>query len=142
MKSISKNFSLAGKEIFIGIDVHKKTYSIVARADKETIKRWTTAACPKSVTQQLLSYFGEGTIHTAYEAGFSGFVLHRELSQHGIDSIVVHVPSIEVSVSNRVKTDRRDAQKLAELLEAGRLRGVKVPSESQEAARMLSRGSS
>ena len=139
MKSFSKPPSLAGKDIFIGIDVHRKTYSIVARADKETLKRWTTAACPKGLTQQLLRYFGEEKIHTAYEAGFSAFVLHRELFRHGIDSIVVHVPSIEVSVNNRVKTDRRDAQKLAELLEAGRLRGVKVPSESRETARMLTR---
>ena len=131
--------SYTGKEVFIGIDVHKKSYSVVARCDKEVVKKWTTAASPKELSQQLVKYFSEATIHSVYEAGFSGFALHRELVRHGIDNIVVHAASIEVAANNRVKTDKRDAQKMAALLEAGRLKGNRVPSEQQEQHRMLTR---
>ncbi|MEO0804307.1 MAG: Glu/Leu/Phe/Val dehydrogenase dimerization domain-containing protein, partial [Cyanobacteria bacterium J06642_2] len=74
-----------------------------------------------------------------YEAGFSAFALHRQLVRYGIESIVVHVPSIEVAVNNRVKTDKRDASKLASLLEVGRLKGVQVSTEKEELNRMLTR---
>lgn len=139
MKKPTKHISYSGKDIFVGIDVHKKTYSVVARADSEVVKKWTTAASPQGLAEQLLKYFEGARIHTVYEAGFSAFVLHRELVKYGIDSIVVHVPSIEVAVNDRVKTDKRDAHKLASLLEAGRLKGVRILTEEEELHRMLSR---
>jgi transposase len=89
--------------------------------------------------QQLHKYFPGAEIHSAYEAGFSGFGLHRELHRQGIKSIVVHAAAIEVAANSRVKTDKRDVRKIAEQLEAGRLRGIRIPSEAQEAARLLSR---
>ena len=131
--------SYTGKEVFVGIDVHKKSYSVVARCDKEVVKKWTTAASPKELAQQLQKYFSGATIHSVYEAGFSGFALHRELVRHGIDNIVVHAASIEIAANDRVKTDKRDAQKMAALLEAGRLRGNRIPSEQEEQRRMLTR---
>lgn len=131
--------SYTGKEVFIGIDVHKKSYSVVARCDKEVVKKWTTAASPKELAQQLQKYFSGAVIHSVYEAGFSGFALHRELVKQGIKNIVVHAASIEVAVNDRVKTDKRDAQKMAALLEAGRLKGNRIPSESEEQRRMLTR---
>jgi transposase len=131
--------SYTGKEVFIGIDVHKKSYSVVARCDKEVVKKWTTAASPKELSQQLQKYFSGALVYSVYEAGFSGFALHRELVKHGINNIVVHAASIEVAVNDRVKTDKRDAQKMAALLEAGRLKGNHIPTESEEQRRMLTR---
>ena len=139
MKKAVKHISYSEKDVFVGIDVHKKTYSVVARADREVVKKWTTVASPQGLAEQLLKYFAGARIHTAYEAGFSAFVLHRELVKYGIDNIVVHVPSIEIAVNDRVKTDKRDAKKLAALLEAGRLKGNRVPTEEEELHRMLSR---
>ncbi len=52
---------------------------------------------------------------------------------------MVNPGSIEVAVHNRVKTDKRDALKLATLLEAGRLKGIRVPSRRQEQQRLLTR---
>ncbi len=66
-------------------------------------------------------------------------MLHRVLEQAGIDNIVVNPGSIEVAVNNRVKTDKRDARKIATLLEAGRLTGIRVPSPQQEQERLLTR---
>ena len=139
MKKETKTVSYVGKEVFIGIDVHKKTYAVVARVEGEVVKKWTTAASPQALVQQLLKYFAGGIIHSAYEAGFSGFVLHRELEQNGINNLVVNAAGIEVAVNDRVKTDKRDALKLSTLLEAKRLKGIRIPSEAEEAHRILSR---
>ena len=139
MKTTTPPKSYDGEEIYVGIDVHKKTYVIVVRVCQTVVKKWTTASDPKALAKQLLKFFNGGKIHTVYEAGFSGFGLHRELTRAGIDSIVVHPAAVEVAAHNRVKTDKRDAAKLAEQLEAGRLNGIRVPSEDQEHARLLSR---
>ncbi|NJK53214.1 MAG: IS110 family transposase [Leptolyngbyaceae cyanobacterium SU_3_3] len=139
MKQDTKARSYVGKQVFIGIDVHKKTYTVVARVEEEVVKKWTTTASPQSLSQQLLKYFAGATIYSAYEAGFSGFVLHRELEAHGIENIVVNAAGIEVAVNDRVKTDKRDALKLATLLEAKRLKRIRIPSEEEEAHRLLSR---
>ncbi|MEB3210944.1 MAG: IS110 family transposase [Leptolyngbyaceae bacterium] len=139
MKNTTPTQSYDGEHIYVGIDVHKKTYVVVARIGQTIVKKWSTAAKAVDLATQLLKYFKGGNIHTVYEAGFSGFVLHRELSRHGIDSIVVHAAAVEVAVHNRVKTDKRDADKLSSQLEAGRLRGIRVPTPVQEHRRMLSR---
>jgi transposase len=139
MKKDAKAISYVGKEVFIGIDVHKKTYAVVARVEGEVVKKWTTAASPQTLSLQLIKYFDGATIYTAYEAGFSGFVLHRELKKHGIQNLVVNAAGVEVSVNDRVKTDKRDALKLSTLLEARRLKGIRIPSEVEEAHRLLSR---
>lgn len=131
--------SYIGKDVFVGIDVHKKTYTVVARVDREVVKKWTTVASPKGLTQQLLKYFFGANIYTAYEAGFSGFVLHREFEKNEIHNLVVHAAGIEVAANNRVKTDKRDAHKLSVLLEAKRLKGIRIPSEVEENCRQLTR---
>lgn len=66
-------------------------------------------------------------------------MLHRELSKVGIENLVVNPSSVEAAVHNRVKTDKRDALKLAGLREAGRLKGVRIPSEKEERRRLLTR---
>ena len=73
--------------------------------------------------------FGGASTRAPYEAGYSGFWLHRRLTAAGIDCIVVHAASIEVSARDTVKTDKRDSLKIAQQLAAGRLRGVRVPTE-------------
>ncbi|MGJ3246848.1 MAG: IS110 family transposase [Elainellaceae cyanobacterium] len=139
MKFTAHPRSYVGEVVFVGIDVHKHTYSVVARVQGREVKRWTTSARPEQLAQQLVKFFAGAEIRSAYEAGFSGFVLHRALQRVGIKNIVVHAAAIEVALHNRVKTDKRDARKLAEHLEAGRLRGIRVPSVDQEEARLLSR---
>ena len=139
MKSAAPQRSYAGETVYVGIDVHKRTYTVVARVCQEEVKRWTTLAEPESLATQLGKYFPEAEIKTAYEAGFSGFVLHRALEQQGITSMVVHAAAIEISAHNRVKTDKRDATKIAQQLEAGRLKAIRIPSMAQESRRLLTR---
>ena len=139
MNSSSRKPSYTGKNVFIGIDVHKRTYSVVSVVEGIVVKKWQTSAVPDQLARQLKSYFPEAKLYSAYEAGFSGFVLHRVLEIAGIENLVVNAASVETTVHNRVKTDKRDALKLASLLEAARLKGIRVPSQKQEAQRLLTR---
>ena len=106
-------------DVYVGIDVHHRTYSVHAQVGQTCLKRWTTTASPTALAAQLLKYFRGARIHSVYEAGFSGFVLHRELVAHRINNIVVHPAAVEVAAHDRVKTDKRDAKKLATQLAAG-----------------------
>ncbi len=100
MKNSSGKLSYVGKKVFVGIDVHKRTYSVVTVVEGVIVKKWTTAAIPAKFAEQLVRYFPGASIQTAYESGFSGFVLHRVLEQAGIHNIVVNPGSIEVAVHN------------------------------------------
>src|SRR6185312_10917405 len=113
--------------IFVGIDVHKKTYSCVNICEGQVVKRDTMPGKPETLMNYLKNSFSNAAqINTAYEAGFSGFHLHRYLLAHGINNIVVNPSSIEIASRDKVKTDKRDALKIATQLSTGRLRCVFV----------------
>lgn len=127
-----------GKTLFVGIDVHKKTYSVTVVCDKQMIKRDTLKADPQILISYLKKRFDSGKIQSAYEAGFCGFHLHRELVKAGIDNIVVHAAGIEVS-NSRVKTDKRDSLKIAMHLSEKKLKGIYVPTIEKEEDRLVTR---
>ena len=129
----------SGKKVYIGIDVHKKTYAVSVISDREIVKRDKVTAEPEGLVQYIRKYFSGAEVYTAYEAGFTGFYLHRYLEKNGIRSIVVHPASIEISARDRVKTDKRDSLKIAKQLADGRLRGIHVPSEERENFRTMTR---
>jgi len=131
-------YDYTGKTIFVGMDVHKKTYSVTAICDGIVIKRDTLKATPHILITYLKKRFGSGTIKTAYEAGFCGFHLHRALESAGIENLVVHAAGIEVS-NSRVKTDKRDSLKIAAHLAEGKLRNVLIPTAEQEDLRTVTR---
>lgn len=128
-----------GKTIFLGMDVHKLSYSVTAVCEGEIIKRDRLAADPVGLVNYCKRFFPNGHIKSAYEAGFCGFSLHRFLLENSIESIVVDPASIEVQSNDRVKTDKRDSLKIAVQLSQKRLVGIYVPSEKQEALRSVSR---
>jgi transposase len=132
-------YDYTGKIVYVGMDVHKKTYSCACICNNEVVKRDSMPAKPEVIVNYLKNTFSGATIHTAYEAGFSGFHLHRYLVTQGINNIVVHPGSIEVASRDRVKTDKRDALKIATQLAAGRLRGIFIPSQEQEEKRSVTR---
>jgi len=131
-----KNYT--GKTIFVGMDVHKKTYSVTAICEGIIIKRDTLKAEPRALISYLKKQFGSGKIKTAYEAGFCGFHLHRALETAGIENIVAHAAGIETS-NSRVKTDKRDSLKIAQHLYEGKLRNVHIPTPEREDFRTVTR---
>jgi transposase len=134
------NYNYTGKIVYVGIDVHKKTFACVSICEDQIMKRDSMPAKPGTLLNYLKNAFSSALqINTAYEAGFSGFYLHRYLISQGINNIVVHPGSIEVASRDRVKTDKRDALKIAKQLSVGRLRGIFIPSQEREEKRSVTR---
>ena len=135
---MDKNISYAGKQVNIGIDVHKSKYAVAVECEGVKAFQGVLPATPQNLIHFIQSRFKGAQVQTVYEAGFSGFALHRALEESGMRNIVVNPASIEISQS-KVKTDKLDALKLAEQLSKGMLRGIKIPSPEEESARLLSR---
>jgi transposase len=126
---------------YVGLDVHKASISVaVAGPYGEPEDHGAIANDPDSV-RRLLRRLGDDDrrLAVAYEAGPTGYALHRQVRAMGIDCIVVAPSLIPVRPGERVKTDRRDAAKLARLLRSGDLVSVWVPDEAGEALRDLVR---
>jgi transposase len=129
----------------VGLDAHKRTIQVARLAGRgPQAERWqvdNTAQAIKRLARKLRREAGRGEIRCCYEAGPLGFTLQRELEESG-EGIVCEViaPSlIPVKPGQRVKTDRRDALKLATMLRAGALTEVRPPSRAEEAVRDLCR---
>lgn len=120
-----------GQDVYVGIDVHKKSYAVYCICNRQKVKSWSMKAIPLQLIEQLKRYFPDSKIHTVYEAGFSGYALHRLLEDAGIKNIVINPGSVETASRDRVKTDKRDAKKLAEQLSDNRLSSVYIPSEEE-----------
>jgi transposase len=88
---------------------------------------------------KLLERFKDCQLKVAYEAGPCGFSLYDILAENGIDAIVVPPSLIPIESGNRVKTDKRDSRKLAQLLESNMLKKVFVLTEEERMHRDLLR---
>lgn len=128
-----------GKDVYVGIDVHKKSYTVYCICNREKVKSWSMESTPTKLIEQLGHYFSGARLYTAYEAGFSGYALHRALKEKGIDNRVVNPGSVETASRDKVKTDKRDAKKIAEQLSDGRLESIYIPSEEEERLRLFTR---
>ena len=135
----TKKVSYKGKKVYIGIDVHKKTYTFSASCEGVITKTVTTPAEIDKFTQNLKKWFLGAQIYSVYEAGFSGFALHRKLESSKIKNIVINPASLEVASKDKVKTDKKDSKKLAVQLATGRLKGIWIPSKEEELDRLITR---
>ncbi|MCE5293030.1 MAG: IS110 family transposase [Chlamydiales bacterium] len=134
-----RKYDYTGKTVFLGMDVHKKTYAVTAICDGVVIKRDTLKANPDTLIAYTQKYFVGAKIKSAYEAGFCGFHLHRTLEAAGIENIIVDAASMEVAAGNRVKTDKKDSLKIATHLYEGRLKGIHIPTPEREDKRAVTR---
>ena len=129
---------------YVGLDVHKETIAVaVAEPGRgEPIYRGEIANQPKKVEKlvaKLSESYGGALLLFCYEAGPCGYALYRRLLACGHDCQVVAPSRIPKTPGERIKTDRRDALKLARLLRSGDLNRVWVPDRDQEMMRDLSR---
>ena len=128
--------------VYVGLDVHKDSIVIaVAREGREPAETWKTIPHDGiRLCKALRSLVRETeTLRVCYEAGPTGFGLCRRLREVGIDCVVVAPSLVPRKAGERVKTDRRDARKLAHFLRSGDLTEVHVPEEAVEAIRDLER---
>ena len=127
---------------YVGLDVHKDTITVaVALPGREEPEyRGEIKNQRKSLLRLIgaLSPHGE-VLSFCYEAGPCGYGVYREIIETGHHCEVVAPSLIPRRAGERVKTDRRDAVKLARLHRSGELTAVWVPDEEQEAMRDLTR---
>jgi transposase len=125
---------------FVGLDVHaEKIVVAVAEREGEPGQPWTIPNSPECV-RKLVRRLGEpDTLKACYEAGPCGFVLYWQLTELGVDCMVAAPTLIPVKPGDRVKTDGRDARKLARTLRSGDLTPAWVPTPEHEALRDLVR---
>lgn len=128
---------------YVGLDVHKKSINVavVLPGSSSSDEEWQIANEPRAIKRMIKKIKGmaQGLIKAAYEAGPCGYVLARMLASLGVDCAVVAPSLIPVRPGERVKTDRRDARKIAELLKAGLLTEVHPPTPEEESVRDLTR---
>jgi transposase len=126
---------------YIGLDVHKASISVAIAEESGTPTSYGKVDNDRSAIRKLMTRLGgpEVEVRVAYEAGPTGYALHRQLTTLGIDCMVVAPSPIPKQPGDKVKTDRRDALKLARLLRSGDLTPVWVPDEAHEALRNLVR---
>jgi len=125
---------------FLGMDVHAETIAVaVAEPDGEVRSLGTIANREESIRKFIRKLGPVEHLRACYEAGPTGFVLYWQLAQFGVDCAVVAPTLVPKKPGDRVKTDRRDALKLARSHRSGDLTAVWVPDEGSEALRDLVR---
>jgi transposase len=125
---------------YVGLDVHAETIAIaVAEATGEV--RWAGAIpnTPDAIAKAMRKLGAAESLDVCYEAGPCGYVLYWQLTRLGMKCTVVAPTLIPVRAGDRVKTDRRDAEKLARCHRSGDLTAVWVPDAAHEAMRDLVR---
>jgi transposase len=127
-----------GKAVYVGIDVHKESWQVTVQSEGEEIFHGRLPSKYQAL-KSLFDRFSSQSIKVAYEAGPCGFWLYDKLTADGIETIVVPPSLIPIESGNRVKTDKRDSRKLANLLERNMLKRVHVLTEEERAHRELVR---
>ncbi|MBQ3698910.1 MAG: IS110 family transposase, partial [Prevotella sp.] len=119
--------SFKGQKIFIGIDVHDKTWDVAIAPEVGIVKRHPQKASAKELFDFLKKHYPDGDYLAVYETGFSGFSTYYALKEVGIECIVIHAADVPTTQYEEVmKTDKIDSVKLVRSLKAGLLKGIYI----------------
>jgi len=118
-----------GQNIFVGIDVHLKSWTVTILTEELTHKTFTQPACAETLRNYLKRNFPGGDYNSVYEAGFSGFWAHYKLKGMGINNIVTNPADVPTSQKEHLqKDDPTDSRKLARSLRNNELKAIFVPN--------------
>ena len=136
----SKGISFKGQNIYVGIDVHLKSWSVTILSETSVLKQMSQGADPDALHRFLTSHYPEAEYYSVYEAGFCGFWIHDRLTELGIHNIVVNPADVPTMSSEKLrKTDAVDSKKLAVSLRAKQLKGIYTPDSEALEIRSLIR---
>jgi transposase len=125
---------------FVGLDVHAETIAVAVAEPDGQVRSVGTVPNRSEAIGRLMKKLGPAEkLRVCYEAGPTGYVMYWQLTALGIHCVVVAPTLVPVKAGDRVKTDRRDAEKLARSYRSGDLTAVWVPDAAHEALRDLVR---
>ena len=127
---------------YVGVDAHKKDLFVAMLVGHTaTPVTWQLANEPNAVRRlvRTLERDAPGPVRLCYEAGPCGYALQRQVTTARVRCQVIAPALIPRKPGERIKTNRRDARKLAELLRAGLLTEVRPPTPDEEAVRDVCR---
>jgi transposase len=131
---------MKNKVRFLGLDVHAETIAVaIAEPDGEVRSLGTIANRAESIRKLVKKLGSAEQLKACYEAGPTGYVLYWQLAELGVACEVIAPTLVPMKAGDRVKTDRRDAERLARSYRSGDLTAVWVPDEGSESLRDLAR---
>lgn len=128
---------VADHDVFIGLDVDKRSIALTTRDRLGFGKSLKMTYDPNMLLSYVHKHFDGKNTAFVYEAGPTGFGLYDAITEKGYPCIVVAPQSVPVTRGKRVKTNRLDSIKLADLLRGGQLCGIRVPPPAYRELREL-----
>jgi transposase len=127
-------------KLYIGMDIHKKSWSVHFRTDLFDHRGYTMPPEPKQLAEYVEGNFPNHEVYITYESGCCGFSAARYFKNLDWHTVVVNAADIpKMNKQNYQKTDRIDCRNLSKQLQAGQLRAIHIPEESQDHLRSLVR---
>jgi transposase len=139
MEHVNK-LDFSGQTIYVGLDVHKKSWSVSIFSEQCEHKTFTQPPDVDKLVHYLKRNFPGADYRAVYEAGFCGFWVHDQLRDQGVNCIVANPADVPTTNKERTnKRDRIDCRKLSRNLRSGAIQGIYVPSRPKLEDRSLVR---
>ena len=123
----SKEINFDGQNIYIGIDVHLKTWNVTVLTQSGYKKKHSQKSSAKELFEHLKKHYPNGAYKAVYESGFSSFSTYYALQEYGINCMVIHAADVPTTQYESVmKSDPVDSEKLAKALKSGTLQGIYI----------------
>ena len=140
MESKNNKLDFTGQIIYIGLDVHKKNWSVTIITQGIILKTMSMVPSPDKLVKYLHKNYPKAKYVSVYEAGFCGFWIDRRLRALGVNNIVVNPADVPTKQKERRhRIDKVDSKKLARELSNNNLEGIYIPSKEHESIRALGR---
>ena len=129
-----KTTDFTGQSFYVGLDVHKKSWTVTVRTSGIEVGNFNQNPDVDQLVNHLSKRYPRANFFSAYEAGFCGTKIHQLLCARGVNNIIIHPADLpKTDKQEKNKTDLHDSRAVARYLEKGLLSGIYImPSEQQQ----------
>jgi transposase len=136
----SKSIEFSGMNIYVGMDVHKKSWSVTILTDQMEHRTFNQPPSAETLHRYLHKHFPGADYYSAYESGFCGYGHHRKLVELGINNIVINPADVPTTGKEKaIKTDKVDSRKIAKGLRSNSLNAIHIFNEAEQDLRSFAR---
>jgi hypothetical protein len=140
MTKLNQSPDFSGTTIYVGMDVHLKSWNITLYNDQQYLRKFQQDANPQTLIKHLADNYPGAHFKLAYESGFSGFWIQRAFAQAGMECMVVNAADVpQTDKGSKTKNDVTDSYRIAESLKGGMLKPIFVPDTQTESDRTVIR---